>query len=145
MTPIRLWCFYYEYTADILSLFIDTRFELKGRTPYEAVTNYTPDISEYITLTWYQWCCYFDEDRRSKSLCRWIGPANNIGQVMCWFVIIENGEYLARSSVIEADKLAIQAPELQSQVEKFTSNLESKIWNDEIPIFNPGKPDEIYY
>ena len=64
---------------------------------------------------------------------------------MCWFVIIENGEYLARSSVIEVDKLAIQTPELQSQMEKFTSNLQSKMGNDKIPIFDPGKPDEIYY
>ena len=78
-------------------------------------------------------------------MCRWIGPANNIGQAMCWFVIIENGEYLARSSVIEVDKSAIQTPELQSQMEKFTSNLQSKIGNDKIPVFDPGKPDEIYY
>ena len=109
------------------------------------VTNYTPDISEYVAFTWYQWYWYFDEDRRNKSLCRWIGPANNIGQAMCLFVIIENGEYLARSSVIEVDKLAMQTPELQSQMEKFTSNLQSKIGNDKIPIFDPGKPDEIYY
>ena len=73
---------------------------------------------------------FLDEDRRSKSLCRWIGPANNIGQAMCWFVIIKNGEYLVRSSVIEVDKLAMQTPELQSQMEEFTSNLESKIGNN---------------
>ena len=64
---------------------------------------------------------------------------------MCWFVIIENGEYLARSSVIEVDKLAMQTQELQSQIKKFTSNLQSKIRNNKIPIFNPFKPDEIYY
>ena len=79
------------------------------------------------------------------SLCRWIGPATNIEQAICWLVIIENGEYLARSSVIEVVKLAMQTPELQSQMEKFTSNLQSKIGNDKIPIFDPGKPDEIYY
>ena len=145
LTPIRLWCLCYKYTADIRSLCATTRFELKGRTPYEVVTNHTPDISEYVAFTCYQWCWYFDEDRRSMSLCRWIGPANNIGQAMCWFVIIENGEYLARSSVIEVDKLAIQTPELQSQMEKFISNLQSKIGNDKIPIFDPDKPDEIYY
>ena len=30
-------------------------------------------------------------------------------------------------------------------MEKFTSNLKSKIGNNKIPIFNPGKPDEIQY
>ena len=44
-TPAKLWCFYYEYSADILSLCATGRFDLRGRTPYEVVTNYTPDIS----------------------------------------------------------------------------------------------------
>ena len=46
-TPLRLWCFCYEYAADVLSLLATGRFELKGRTPYEQVMNYTPDTSEY--------------------------------------------------------------------------------------------------
>ena len=50
-------------------------------------------------------------------MCRWIGLANNIGQTMCWFVIIENGENLARLSVIEVDDFSIQTPELQSQMD----------------------------
>ena len=120
------------------------RFELKGRTPYEVVTNYTPDISECVTFSWYQWCWYFDDDRRSKSLCRWIRPATNIGQTLCWFVIIENGEYLARSSVIGVDELSEQTPELQSQINKFTLSLESNVGNNKVPIFDPSKPGEIY-
>ena len=79
LTPIRSWCSCYEYIADILSLCATTRFVLKGRTPYEVVINYTQDKSEYLTFSWYQWCWYFDEDKRNKSLCRWIGPVNNIG------------------------------------------------------------------
>ena len=64
---------------------------------------------------------------------------------MCWFAIIENGEYLARSSVIEVDELSKQTPKLQSQMNKFTLTLESKIGNNKVPVFDPSKPDEIYY
>ena len=67
-TPVRLWCFRYEYAADILSLCASGRFDLKGRTPYEMVTNYTPDISEYTTFPWFQWCWFLEEDQRCKSL-----------------------------------------------------------------------------
>ena len=52
-TPIRLWCFCYKYSADVLSLLATGRFELQGRTPYEAVMNYTLDISEYASFTWF--------------------------------------------------------------------------------------------
>ena len=96
-TPVRLWCFCYENAADILSLCATGRFDLRCRTPYEVVTNYTPDISEYVTFSWFQWCWYLDEDWKCKSLCRWIGPAHHIGQPMCWYIIKDNGEYLARS------------------------------------------------
>ena len=48
-TPVRLWCFAYEYAADLLSLCAPGRYELHGRTPYELVTHYTPDISEYVS------------------------------------------------------------------------------------------------
>ena len=52
-TPIRLWCFCYEYSADLLSLCATGRYSLHGRTPYERVMNYTPDISEFATYKWY--------------------------------------------------------------------------------------------
>ena len=100
LTAVRLWCFCYEYVADILSPCATGRFDLRGRTPYEVVTNYTPDIFEYVSFSWFQWCWYLDEDRKCKSLCRWIGPAYHIGQSMCWYILYDNAEYLARSSVI---------------------------------------------
>ena len=48
--PARLWCFCYEYSADVLSLLATGCYELKGRTPYEVVMNYTPDISKYVSF-----------------------------------------------------------------------------------------------
>ena len=51
LTPVRLWCFCYEYTTDILSLCATGRFDLRGRTSYEVVTNYTPDILEYVSFS----------------------------------------------------------------------------------------------
>ena len=44
---VRLWCFCYKYTVDILSLCVSDRFYLQGITTYEAVMQYTQDISEY--------------------------------------------------------------------------------------------------
>jgi Integrase core domain. len=55
-TPIRLWCFCYEYTADLLSLLATGCFDLQGRTPYELIMHYTPDILEYVSFGWFQWC-----------------------------------------------------------------------------------------
>ena len=68
-TPIRLWCFCYEYAADLLSLLAIGRFDLQGQTPYKLVMQYTPDISEYVSFIWFQWCWYHDETTKTKRLC----------------------------------------------------------------------------
>ena len=43
-TPVRLWYFCYEYSADMLSRLATGRFDLQGRYPYEVVMHYNPDI-----------------------------------------------------------------------------------------------------
>ena len=98
--PARLWCFCYEYSADVLSLLATGRYELEGCTQYDVVMNYTPDISEYVSFRWYQWCWYFDEGTKVKALCLWLGPAHHIGQSFCFYIILSNGSYIACSSVV---------------------------------------------
>ena len=119
-TPIRLWCFCYAYSENIMSLCGTSNFDLKGRTPYEVVKNYTPDISEYTTLSWFQWCWCFAKDRRCKRLCCWIGPSLSIGQSLCWYVLIENGEYIACFSVIAVDPLEIKTYNMVKRTSDFT-------------------------
>ena len=99
-TPVRLWCFYYEYSADILSLLATGRFDLQGRSRYEVVMHCTPDISEYVSYTWFQWFWYFNESIKSKQLCRWLGPAHQVGQEFCSYIILDYAKHIARLSVI---------------------------------------------
>ena len=144
-TPIRLWCFCYEYSSNVLTLLANGRFELQGRTPYEAVLHYTPDISEYASFGWFDWCYYFDESTKSKNLCRWLGPAHQIGQSFCSYLILDNGQFIARSSVVAIPLEDMASHDLKVQMTKFMSNLESKIGNHRIPEFDPNVPSSIYY
>ena len=143
-TPVRLWCFCYEYSADVLSLMATGRYELQGRTPYEVVMNYTPDISEYVSFSWYQWCWYFDEGMKAKELCRWLGPAHHIGQSFCSYIILSNGQYIARSSVIGIPESDLSSDDMKLRMEKFTKELEGHIGNYKQPRFDPIAPRSIY-
>ena len=67
-TPVRIWCFCYEYSADILSLLSTGRFDLQGISPYKVVMHHTPDMSKYVSYTRFQWCWYLDESTKSKRL-----------------------------------------------------------------------------
>ena len=64
---------------------------------------------------------------------------------MCWFVICDNGEYLARSSVIAVEEPSTESNEVKDQMMMFTKNLETKIGISSIPIFEPRNPENIYY
>jgi hypothetical protein len=136
--PIRLWCFAYEYAADVLSLMAVSKFELGGRTPYEHVMNYTPDISEYTTFKWYQWSYYWDEHSKQKKLCRWLGVAHEVGQAMCYWILIENGEFLARSTVIPIPPEDHNSEEIASQMALFDSSVHEHIGDYRNAIVREG-------
>lgn len=133
-----------EYASDVLSLCATGRYELQGRTPYEAVMNYTPDISEYATFSWFQWCYYFDEQTRSKMLCRWLGPAHGIGQSFCSYILLDNGEFIARSSVTPVPEADLTTDHMKTQLSKFMINVENKIGNSNVPIYDVHKPTRLY-
>ena len=45
-------------------------------------------------------------------------------------MISDNGEYLARSSVLAVNELSKETNEIKDQMDKFTKNLESRIGNN---------------
>lgn len=52
--PKKLWDFCAVYTADLRNRLALPLYQLHGRTPIEALTGNTPDISEFLEFKWYQ-------------------------------------------------------------------------------------------
>ena len=125
--PLRLWCFAYEYASEIQCLLANGTYDLQGRTPYEFIMQYTPDISEYVIFHWYQWSYYWDEQSKQKKLCRWLGIAHQVGQAMCFNVLLSTGEFIARSTVIPIPEHELNTTALKEQMALFTSTLHAKI------------------
>ena len=144
-TPIRLWCYCYEYSADVLSLLANGRFDLQGRTPYEMVMHYTPDISEYVSFSWFQWCWHLDETTKSKRLCRWLGPAHQVGQSFCSWLLLDNSECIARSTVIPIPDDELNSDSMTQQMKIFMDCIEGRIGNTKQPIYNNVHPQAIYF
>ena len=131
LVPIRLWCFAYEYSAEILCLTATGKYQLQGRTPYEVVMNYTPDISEYVNFHFYQWCYHWDELKGEKLLGRWLGVAHRVGQSMCYWVLTSTGKFIARSTVIPIPDVDLEVTTLKERMEKFTLSVNDVIGNHE--------------
>ena len=87
-TPLRLWDYCWIYCSELKSLTATKHTYLDNRTPYEKIFSYTPDISERINFSWYEWIWYHDPvDNIKVNLGRWLGPAHSVGQGMAFFVL----------------------------------------------------------
>ena len=82
---------------------------------------------------------------KAKKLCRWLGPAHHIGQPFCSYILVSNGNYIARLSVIaiilDAD---LCSDDMNCRTEAFIKEVESHIGNYKEPFFNPDNPNTLY-
>ena len=144
--PEELWDFGMEYTAD-LRCFI-ARPELNYRTPYEVLTGDTPDISEYLNFEFYQWVKVYDPasfPTNREYLGRWLGPAHNIGQALCYYILKENGQVIARTSVrglTQAEMTSEEEIKARETFDKFISENIGKFDDEEIHTVPNDEPEE---
>ena len=108
--PKKLWDFCATYTADLRNRLALPLFQLHGRTPIEALTGNTPDISEFLEFDWYQPVWIYDSapfPEQRRNIGRWLGIAHRVGQAMCYWVLPQSGVPIARSTiqVVTADEL----------------------------------------
>ena len=115
-TPIVLWDYCIEYNSELRSITATKNIELGGRTPFEKVMGYTPDISELVEFEWYQWVWFFASTKLDRvQLGRWLGPAHNAGQGLAYYILNNLGEVVMRSSISPIPKDEENSIELQER------------------------------
>jgi hypothetical protein len=127
--PGRVWDYGLVHESTIMSHI--TRGP-DGRTGYERMTGYTPDISEMLdfdiwNLIWYHQPGT-DTSEPVRRLGRWLGIAHRIGSDMCYWVIPVSGVVLACITVQRiSTPLELQVTELQDQVKEFDIALRERL------------------
>ena len=144
---LHLWCFNYEYAADILSLVASGMFQLQNRMPYKTVMHYTSDISEYFNFHFNQWCYHWDKVEKEKKLGRWLGVAHQVGQSMCYWVLVKSGNYIAGSTFIPIPEEDQALTSLKERMERFTQSVHNVIGDHKKAIISGEtlNDDGIYY
>ena len=99
-TPIVLWSYAFVFVAMIRKLTASSRVGMNGRTPFESIHGYTPDISEYASFEWYQWVWYWEPTgAQSQRLGRWCGVTTPIGSGHTYYILNSKAQIISRSSV----------------------------------------------
>ena len=102
-TPPEYWllCLLYcVYLFNVLSL-----DSLGLQTPTQVACGYIPDVSPLLHFHWWEPVYYLDDDGQFPSatkekLGRWVGVAENVGDVLTWFVLTDDTKRVIPRSVV---------------------------------------------
>lgn len=114
-----------------------------GRTPFEVVHGYTPDISLYVTHDWYDFVWWYDLNEKSQKLGRWLGPIHQkFGGGDCFYVLHKTGKLHVTNSVsyVKADEwrdrdIARQMAEIDIAINNSIGDkVVQPVGTDELPV-----------
>ena len=71
-----------------MSRTINSRFDTHSKTPYSIVVDETPDISEYVDFTLWDWINVIEGDGLCEpTLAKFLGASHSIGNAMSYFIL----------------------------------------------------------
>jgi len=114
--PKRLWDYGLIWASEINN---QTARGPEARTPLEAITGNTPDISEWLDFNFYDWCWFWQgpthELTESKAENRIVlGVAHPIGSDLCYWILTETGRVIARTTIQREIKEDLLLPHVNS-------------------------------
>jgi hypothetical protein len=93
---------------------------------HEVVTSNTPDILEYVEFRWYQPIFYLDDapfPNPKRIIGRWVGVAHGVGQAICYWILTDTGNVIARTTVRKPSLDELKDPTILSQIDVFDDNI----------------------
>ena len=98
--PWSLWCYGIPHVAKIMKITASFAANIQGRTPLEALTGETPDISQHLDFGFYDWV-WFKEDSGlgETKLSRFLGVSYQVRYLMSYWVLPDSGIPMSRTTV----------------------------------------------
>ena len=97
-SPRRLWNYLLNLRARIRSFVAGSLPDLNGRSAFEQVHGWTPDISLYNMHGWYDVVAFLDNNNERKLACC-LGPAEDYGSGDAVFLLPKSAKPIVRSTV----------------------------------------------
>ena len=123
--PTRLWDYGLVYETNILNQIPRGQ---QQRTGIEIVTGETPDISEWTDFEFYDRVWYYDEkkieiDGGGRRLARWLGVAHRVGSDLCYWLLLESGKVIARTTVQHVVRDDYLNDDVKREIERFDQSI----------------------
>jgi hypothetical protein len=128
--PKRLWDYGIVWVCEIMSMTANSVFSLDGRTPMEQITGETPDISEYLDFSFYDWVWFKENAGVGDNSCgRWLGVSHRVGNLMSNWVLTDNGRVISRTTVQRITNLELGTTEVKERCKRYNERI-AELLND---------------
>ena len=121
-----------------------TSGDLSGRTALEQLTGKTPEISEYLDFTFYDWYWYNDNAGLAETkLGCWLGVSHRVGSLMSYWVLTQIGSVISRTTVSRVTNLEMQIDSTMSRLQEYDTAITNRL-NDKAHIIIEGGKSQPY-
>ena len=129
-----------RWVCEIMQCTASNSGRLHGRTPLEQLTGETPNISEYLDFSFYDWCCYNDNAGLGETkLGRWLGVSHHVGSLMFYWVLMLKGHVISRTTMSRVTNLEKQQTDVMHCLAEFDSALTARFNDDAHVLIEGGK------
>ena len=136
--PNPLWDYGIRWVSEIMQRIASNSGHVHGRTPLEQLTGETPDISEYLDFSFYDWCWYNDNAGLGETkLGRWLGVAHHVGSLMAYWILPLKGHIISRTTVSRVTNLEQQQTDVIHRLAEFDSAITAR-FNDDAHVLIEG-------
>ncbi|KAI2500467.1 Reverse transcriptase (RNA-dependent DNA polymerase) [Fragilaria crotonensis] len=124
-----------EFMKEVHRLKIRLRRSEVGRSNqnYAAERNRrNPDISEWLDFEFYDRVWFYDHkkieiDGSGRRLARWLGVAHRVGSDLCYWLLLDTGKIIARTTVQHVVREDYVNDETRLQIEHFDRDIEERL------------------
>lgn len=140
--PETLWDYAFRYTIAIRQFL--PRKSSNYRPPIEGIMGSTPDTSEYMDFDFFQWVKYRDRtgaQTDNVKIGKWLGVADKIGSPLTYWIMKDNGQIIARSTVRPLLPEEESNEDERSKRQEFRKMLK-RIYGDPLPVDGDEEADD---
>jgi hypothetical protein len=96
------------------------------------VTGETPDTSEWIDFEFYDRVWHYDQkkikiDGIGRRLARWLGVAHRIGSNLCYWLLLESGKIIARTTLQHVVREDYLNDDVELEIQRFNRSVEDRL------------------
>ena len=136
--PNCLWDYGIHWVCEIMQRAASNSGRLHSRTPLEQLTGETPDISEYLDFSFYDWYWYNDNaDLGETKLGRWLGVSHHVVSLMSYWILTLKGHVISWTTMSRVTNLEKQQTDVMQRLAEFDSAITAR-FNDNAHVLIEG-------